>query len=131
MTKDDIEVEDSDEGAEEEFEARLAEHMKLSSHLQEARYLKEPEKMEIHTCESRESKANLDGNHLSNGQRALENTAIQVKNIASFEQINAMQEDMIHLKSELAETKAENTKFKEKLTKQIYGRMEQMPTYDR
>ena len=111
-------MEVSDDDTDEEFDARLTELMKLSSHLQKTRYSKEPRRMEIHICIYREIKAKFDGKHISNGHRARAKPATQVENAVSFEQLRAKQQNMLYLESDLAEKKEENTKLTENLTKQ-------------
>ena len=100
--------EDSDDSADAEFESGLAEHMKMSCNLVEIQTRIIPE----------ESRANLIKNDLSMTQERSEKTHRQVENVALFKQINAMQQEIKYIKSELAGTKAQNITLRENISKQ-------------
>ena len=115
LTKDANEIEeDSDDSADEEVEARLAEHMKMFSHPGKTNHSNGQAGIQRRITTD-DTRANWIKKDLSTRQ---EKTHRQVENVALFEQINKMQKEIKHIKSELAVIEAENTQLRKNLLKQ-------------
>ena len=103
---------DSDEGTYvyEEFEARLVENMSMSSHQDAIKHVHKQGKMQGCNFEAK-PKANMYRKDVSKNHQDGKAES-EAQNIVLFEQINVMQQHMMQLKSELARTKADNTRLK-------------------
>ena len=100
-------VENTVDNTDEEFETKLVKHMRLSSYLGDAKYIDEQEMMHDYNRQEN-SDTQFERKDLSKEYKNQEKPVTGDENYLLVEQLNAMQEGMIHLKSELAVIQIEN-----------------------
>ena len=111
--------EKTDDNTDKEFEAKLVEHMRMSSYLGDAKYVNEQERTHDYNRQEN-SDTQFERKDISKENKNQEKPVTGDENYLLVEQllVNAMQEGMIHLKSELVVIQIENKKLRESLSKQ-------------
>ena len=118
LTKEVAETEeDSDDSSDEEFEARLVEHMTMWNHLGRINYFDEQEGLQRRITQE-DTRVKLVENNFSGRPGNTEQTKKQYNNIAELEHIKVITQELENIRVELAESKAERSILREKVSKQ-------------